>query len=171
MRQFRLGLGLPFICLSWLGGPTEAAVNPLPSGATPAQSLSLEAQREAARLSRSIISPFCPGRTLDACPSRGAAKWRADIRSWLAQGIAEEEIRRRLQAQFPEVDISGRPSGFRGMLLVLVPLVLLAILVAWVGRRLLRGRRAESVEVTDQSEVADTSAYRKLLDDELGNYR
>lgn len=37
-----------------------------------------------------------PGRTLDSCTSPAAAAWRADIRVWVDEGVASEQIKARL---------------------------------------------------------------------------
>jgi len=44
------------------------------------------AQQRAGGIIARTASPFCPGKTLEACPSPGAAEWRADIRRWTAAG-------------------------------------------------------------------------------------
>src|SRR5688572_23813940 len=58
-----------------------------------------ERDRRAEAISRSIMSPFCPGRTVSSCPN--AAPWRADIRTWVGEGVDSEEIKRRLAARVP----------------------------------------------------------------------
>lgn len=72
-------------------------------------------EERAMDLSRTVMSPFCPGRTLDTCPSPAATEWRTDIRKWVDEGVSSDEIRRRLYARAPNEDLSGGPSTGLGM--------------------------------------------------------
>jgi cytochrome c-type biogenesis protein CcmH/NrfF len=73
------------------------------------------AEQRAQNLTRSVMSPFCPGRTLDTCPSPKAGEWRSDIRKWVDEGLSNDEIRRRLYARTPDVDLTGGPNTGVGM--------------------------------------------------------
>jgi hypothetical protein len=74
-----------------------------------------EIERQAEAISRSIMSPFCPGRTVSACPNAGP--WREDIRKWTAEGVDAEEIRRRLAERVPEHNLMGVPKNRLGWVL------------------------------------------------------
>ncbi|MEM7138590.1 MAG: cytochrome c-type biogenesis protein CcmH [Myxococcota bacterium] len=76
---------------------------------------------------RTTNSPFCPGKTLDSCPSPKAAAWRTDVNAWIEAGVPAEEIRERLQARVPEFDLEPKPvsSGW------LIPLVALLVSTFW----------------------------------------
>jgi cytochrome c-type biogenesis protein CcmH/NrfF len=81
-------------------------------------------------LSRTTMSPFCPGRTLDACPSEYATQWRKDIRQWVSEGVSTEEIRARLK-QRTDHDLTGAPStSLDGVMPFLVTALSLCLLVA-----------------------------------------
>jgi len=77
---------------------------------------------------RNTASPFCPGKTLDSCPSPKAGEWRRDIRGWVADGVPEPEIRDRLQVRVPGFDLSIPPvkSGW------LIPVVATALSTLWL---------------------------------------
>jgi cytochrome c-type biogenesis protein CcmH/NrfF len=84
-------------------------------GANPATKIADdEVERKAEALSRSIMSPFCPGRTVSACPSPNAHAWREDIRKWVREGVSADEIRSRLAARMPEHNLLGAPSNRLG---------------------------------------------------------
>jgi len=96
-----------------------------------------EDAREEGRQTQSIVrttnSPFCPGKTLDSCPSPRAGEWRRDIRTWVEDGVPESEIRGRLQSRVPDFDLSIAPvkSGW------VIPAVAVALSTLWliiVGR-------------------------------------
>jgi cytochrome c-type biogenesis protein CcmH/NrfF len=69
------------------------------------------AQTRARRLSASLMSPFCPGMTLETCTSPRAAVWRTEIREWAAEGATDREIVERLGQRVPGFDLSGRPGA------------------------------------------------------------
>src|SRR5690606_7766162 len=60
--------------LSWPHALAQSAVSETPD----------EQSRRAAEIYKTTMSPFCPGRTIDACPSPYATEWRDDIRQWVA---------------------------------------------------------------------------------------
>lgn len=116
------------------------------------------------------MSPFCPGRTLTSCPSPSAAEWRQDIRKWVDQGVSTPEIRRRLEARAPLVNLSGAPESPLGWGL---PVVLTVLSVALLGVILVRLRSARTraqAEQAESSAVASEGESRRIneqLDREL----
>ena len=71
--------------------------------------LSDEVDKNSAQFFDSIMSPYCPGMTLSACPSDDARLLRDEIREKLQQGISEEQIKGDLKTRFG--NLSGGPSG------------------------------------------------------------
>ena len=89
--------------------------------------------RQVQTIVRTTNSPFCPGKTLDSCPSPRAAEWRQDINGWVADGVPEAEIRGRLQERVPGFDLTPPPvkSGW------VIPLIAVLLSTLWliiVGR-------------------------------------
>lgn len=113
--SMRLAPLLIAICM--LGsGPAAAQAPAGPAAEGSASAISeAEVDRQAEAISRSIMSPFCPGRTVSACPNAGP--WRNDIREWVAEGVPAVEIRERLAARVPEHNLSGVPKNRLGWLL------------------------------------------------------
>jgi cytochrome c-type biogenesis protein CcmH/NrfF len=102
-----------------------------PGGKVPAGSVSdEEVERQAEALSRSLMSPFCPGRTLSACPSPNAQAWREDIRKWVRDGVPATEIRDRLTARNPEHNLTGSPPRYAKWALIGVGLLSVVVLIA-----------------------------------------
>jgi cytochrome c-type biogenesis protein CcmH/NrfF len=81
---------------------------------------STEAARRAQGLEDRVMSPFCPGKTIKACPSPKAGEWRNDIRQWATEGLSNDQIEHRLQERVPGFDLSGRPPEMLGGWLPLV---------------------------------------------------
>jgi cytochrome c-type biogenesis protein CcmH/NrfF len=84
--------------------------------------------RQVQGIVRTTNSPFCPGKTLDSCPSPRAAAWRQDINAWVEDGVAESEIRDRLQSRVPNFDLSPAPvkSGW------LIPAIAVLLSTLWL---------------------------------------
>jgi cytochrome c-type biogenesis protein CcmH/NrfF len=74
-----------------------------------------ELERQAESIARSIMSPFCPGRTVSACPNAGP--WRDEIRKWVAEGVEADEIKKRLGERVPEHNLMGVPKNRLGWVL------------------------------------------------------
>ena len=65
--------------------------------------------RTAAQFFDTVMSPYCPGRTLSACPSDDARILRDEIRAKLAAGVSADEVQAQLKTRFG--NISGEPDG------------------------------------------------------------
>lgn len=66
----------------------------------------------AERVAGDVMSPFCPGLTLSACPSQEASELRARIETWARKGLGEGQIMRRLEEEYgPEVRAAPRAQG------------------------------------------------------------
>jgi cytochrome c-type biogenesis protein CcmH/NrfF len=123
------------------------------------------ASREAVGIIRSTASPFCPGKTLDSCPSSKAAEWRQDVHDWTRAGVTPEEVRARLQARAPGFDLSVRPARWSGLIPLLA--LLLSTLLMWlVARRILRRRTA----VLEPKRPQPKDCLDRQLDEEIARW-
>jgi cytochrome c-type biogenesis protein CcmH/NrfF len=102
--------------VSW-GGVSFARADEPPAAAAASALPPEEVERQAEAISRSIMSPFCPGRTVSACPVAGP--WRDDIRKWVGEGVDADEIKRRLAERAPEHNLMGAPKNRLGWALPL----------------------------------------------------
>jgi len=118
--------------------------------------------RQVQSIVRHTASPFCPGKTLDSCPSPKAGEWRRDIRAWVDDGVPQPEIRDRLQARVPGFDLSIPPvkSGW------VIPVIAVALSTWWliVMVRRFRGQGANTGRVAVPGDDHDLDAR---LDEEL----
>jgi cytochrome c-type biogenesis protein CcmH/NrfF len=87
-----------------------------------------EDSRQVQSIVRTTNSPFCPGKTLDSCPSPRAAEWRRDINEWVEDGVPENEIRNRLQDRVPGFELAPQPvaSGW------IIPLIAVVLSTLWL---------------------------------------
>lgn len=120
--------------------------------------------RQVQAIVRNTASPFCPGKTLNSCPSPKAGEWRRDIRAWVGEGVPEPEIRGRLQARVPGFDLSIPPvkSGW------VIPVVAVALSTLWliVMARRFRGHGARKRRVETPTHDLAMDAR---LDEELAS--
>lgn len=119
-----------------------------------------EAERRAQDIYQTMMSPFCPGRTIDACPSPYAAEWREDIRRWTREGVPTEEIRRRLRERTPDKDLTGAPSTAMDAVLPYFVSVLALVLLGLLLWKLLR-------QPQRRDDASEPPPERKLDDKEL----
>jgi hypothetical protein len=134
------------------------------------------AEQRAQSLTRSVMSPFCPGRTLDTCPSPRATEWRAQIRQWVSEGLSNDEIRRRLQQQAPDPkeDLTGGPSTGVGMWFPVAAGLAFLGLLAYVLKRLSAARASTEPKSSTKTKAAentappvDDAALEARLDEEI----
>lgn len=97
----------------------------------------MEIARSAHEISRDLMSPYCPGRTLEACPSPDALVVREEIRAALRAGEPAESIRARIEARFGQA-VVGLPGSALGRALPVLLLVAGAGALFYALRRLVR---------------------------------
>jgi len=136
-----------------------------------------EQEREAEAIARSVMSPFCPGRTVSACPVAGP--WREDIRRWVTEGVEPDEIRKRLHDRAPEHNLMGVPPNRLGWVLPVGSSLLAIGALVLILRRLVKPPRPEQASSEkgtslDGAEPKTPAAgqptnedYDARLDDEL----
>jgi len=89
-------------------------------------------------ISQSILSPFCPGRTLEDCPSSAATELRNQITTQVLSGKSQEDILNHLYGIYgEEIRAAPKKEGF-GLVAWLAPLAFLLIglivLLTWLSR-------------------------------------
>ena len=88
-----------------------------------------------------ILSPFCPGRSLQDCPSSQATDLKNEVRQLLEQGKSKSEIVELLIERYGENILAKPPvSGF-GFLAWAVPFVFFVGGLIFVMRLVAQGRK------------------------------
>jgi cytochrome c-type biogenesis protein CcmH/NrfF len=90
--------------------------------------------RQAHELSRELMSPYCPGRTLADCPSPDAGAVRDEIRESLRAGEAIDSIRTRIESRFG-AQVIGVPTTTLGWMIPIVALAAGALVLVLALRR------------------------------------
>lgn len=127
-----------------------------PTQDTPSES------RQVQTIVRNTASPFCPGKTLDSCPSPKASEWRQDINEWVAEGVPEAEIRDRLQDRVPGFDLTIPPVKWGWI----IPMLAVALSTSWFVVMARRVRKRTGVKRAADS-PGDEDGLDARLDEEL----
>ena len=117
----------------------------------------------AQEIADTTMSPFCPGRTISACPSGQAWELRKQILRWLNEGQSPEAVRQQLLTLYGE-DVRGtpRPSAF-GKLGWLMPGIFVLLGVVAIGIAL---KRQKTPRMTADPSAVDDSV-RERIENEL----
>jgi cytochrome c-type biogenesis protein CcmH len=119
-------------------------------------------EAEAKRVFFEVMSPYCPGRSLNDCPSSSAATLKQEVRGMIASGESREEIITKLAAKYGE-DIRAMPSasGF-GMLAWALPGVFLLLGSVAIGFWLKRNAAPQQSDSSGGEKVLDEATRRKI---------
>ncbi len=110
-----------------------------------------------------VLSPYCPGRTISNCPSPQADLLRASIRRQLAAGETPNEVKEELYAVYgEELRTVPRATGF-GLLAWIVPGLAFVVggwvILTWVRRtRTLQSATSGSESIRLDAEANDRIA-------------
>jgi len=102
------------------------------------------------QIAHELMSPFCPGRTLAACPSEKANELRTWILLQEAAGASREEVERELVDRFGEGVLPAPPAkdatAILGYAVPILGIVAGPPLVFWLLRRLTRRQEREPAQ-------------------------
>jgi cytochrome c-type biogenesis protein CcmH len=133
----------------------------------PASAAVADDQARVVRLSKNIMSPFCPGLTLHDCPSDAAIELRSKIADQVEAGLSDDEIMERLEQQYGPV-ISAVPNDGRSWLVWGLPATALlgGGVIAYLA-----GRRWTALRVATTEPTPVTSADKERIEQELRSIR
>ena len=157
MRQLTLAIAITAALL------TPAALSAQTAGAP--QRSPGEVARISKEVSHEILSPFCPGKTLEMCPSGGAAEVRRTIQGLVREGKDKETVKQEILAKYGDQYKVVEPpvSDNVGLLIgLLLGLVICIIAVIAFTRRLKNPNPSTPNDTTlatgPDDEAADLSA-------------
>lgn len=115
-----------------------------------------------------VMSPYCPGVTLQDCTSGKANELRDRIVGWAEDGMSEHLILARLEDEFGPSIRAAPPSEGAGIVAWILPS--LALILGAAGA-LFALRRWRSRVPPGQRVVTISSEDRRRIDDELRRFR
>jgi cytochrome c-type biogenesis protein CcmH/NrfF len=116
-------------------------------------------------LSREIQSPYCPGKTLEMCPSGGASEIRRDIQKMARRGVPKQEIEDRIIEEHGEEYRLEEPPAEDHY--PLIALIVAALLVCIVAIYLFTRSQEAPREATDGPDPNDLSDEEEIYLEEL----
>ena len=141
----------------------------IPGAPTARAQESAKIDTEAGEVFRSVMSPFCPGRTLDNCPSPQAAVLRDSIRQWLSEELSKDSVMRRLYDMYGDEVRSVPPLEGWGIVGWLMPPVIIVvgalIMVVWLRARRRTQDDTEYAQSSGALDDADEERLRRELED------
>lgn len=140
----------------------------LPSTLVMAQTPQPVSDDDVNRIASQLYCPVCENVSLDVCPTTACSLWRETIRTQLAAGKTDEEIKQYFVEQFGARVIGIPPrQGFNWLLYAVPPLAALGLAAAgfWIIRN---PRRLKStVPEGDQTSSEVDDPLRSKLDQDI----
>ncbi len=141
----------------------------------PDQKIDRKAEKLLSELSGDLMSPFCPGRTIAACPSSQARKLEERILAEAKSGKSRDEIEQSLVDDYGKDIIGYRPPPSLLITTVAGGTLALSLLII-MGRRWVQRTKPEVAPVgapgtggrSGGPSVAELDALEDALDDEDG---
>lgn len=121
----------------------------LSAGVALADERSIALDKQATELYQQVLSPFCPGRSLNDCPSSKAAELKDQMRAELEAGKSSDEVLQGIFQRFGDEYRAVPKFAGVGILVWLVPasFILMGLLLALK----LSSRGGKNVALTDRS--------------------
>ena len=118
-------------------------------------------------IAKDLFCPVCENTPLDVCPTDACKEWREEIRSMLADGKSEAEIKQHFVDYYGARVLAEPPrTGFNWLVYVIPPIIIVA--GAFVLFRAFRAwsQPAETDIVPDEEASADEEGAQPSSDDE-----
>ena len=119
-------------------------------------------------VAKQLYCPVCENTPLDVCPTQACAQWRELIRSMLAEGKSEEEIKQYFVDHYGARVLNEPPrAGLNWLAYIVPPLVILAG-AAFLLRAFQRMKKpAAAAPAESQKDEADADEYVRRLEEEV----
>lgn len=127
-------------------------------------------------VSRNLYCPVCTNTPLEVCPTTACASWREQVRTLLASGQTEDQVRQYFIDHFGMRTVGTPVDPLTQVLTIVLPLsliVLIGTLLAWQALRRRATLAADSmtpiVPITDapNDHGSEADRYRARLESEL----
>lgn len=120
------------------------------------------------RIAKQLYCPVCESTPLDVCPTEACRQWRDLIRSMLAEGKSEDEIKQYFVAQYG-VRVLNEPPNRLASYLVPVAAFLAGVFILFRGFRMwMKPVATEPASpVKDEAESIEQDDYIQKMEEEL----
>jgi cytochrome c-type biogenesis protein CcmH len=126
--------------------------------------------KSAYRIYQQVFSPFCPGRSLNDCPSSKAHDLKMELREQLAQGISEADVLEGVFVKYGDkYRAIPRYVGF-GKLVWWIPLAFILLGGAFVLRRATIRKRVKASLIPEESIASLDPELQSQIERELSRF-
>jgi len=120
-------------------------------------------------IAKDLFCPVCENTPLDVCPTDACKEWREEIRTMLADGKSEEEIKQHFVDYYGARVLSEPPrSGFNWLIYVVPPIVIVAgIFVLFRAFRAWSQPSESEADIDGDEAPAPDDEYIARMEEEL----
>ena len=119
------------------------------------------------RVAKQLYCPVCESTPLDVCPTEACRQWRDLIRTMLAEGKSEAEIKQYFVAQYGARVLAEPPNRLASYLVPAVAILLGALLLARGFQMWLKPSPAVNKKPLDVKPEAPSDPYIARMEEEL----
>lgn len=122
---------------------------------------------EVNRIAKQLYCPVCENTPLDVCPTEACRQWREEIRTMLAQGKSEAEIKQHF-VDYYGARVLNEPPNRLVTYLVPATAILIGALLLFRGFQLwIKPQKTEPVVLKDESQPVPQDEYVARIEEEL----
>ena len=156
IKNYKLRLALLVACM-WAVASTQAASA---QGPTPTDD-------DVNRIAKQLYCPVCESTPLDVCPTEACRQWRDLIRTMLAEGKSEEEIKRYFVTQYGDRVLAEPPNRLAAYLVPAATILLGMLFLARGFQMWMKPSPKQAAPVQPSGESQPTDPYIARLEEEL----
>lgn len=118
-------------------------------------------------IAKELYCPVCESTPLDVCPTEACRQWRELIRTQLAEGKSEEDIKQYFVTQYGARVLSEPPNRWASYLVPVAAFLAGAFMLYRGFRMWLKPVGAGSASPTEEAEVVPQDDYIRRMEEEL----
>jgi cytochrome c-type biogenesis protein CcmH len=122
---------------------------------------------EVNKIAKELYCPVCESTPLDVCPTEACRQWRELIRTQLAQGKSESEIKQYFVTYYGARVLSEPPNRWASYLVPVVAFLAGAFMLFRGFRMWLKPVGAESASPAEEAQVVPQDEYIRRMEEEL----
>lgn len=125
---------------------------------------------EVNEVAKGLYCPVCENTPLDVCPTEACKQWRNVIRTQLAEGKTEEEIKQYFVDYYGDRVLAEPPRTGLNWLIYVLPPALILLGAVWLFKNFqawTKPKVVESVSIQERSDDSSTDKYISQLEEEL----
>lgn len=122
---------------------------------------------EVNKIAKDLYCPVCESTPLDVCPTEACRQWRELIRTQLAEGKSEEEIKQYFVTQYGARVLSEPPNRWASYLVPVAAFLLGAFMLFRGFRMWLKPVGTEPAPVEEEAEPVPQDDYIRRMEEEV----